>query len=291
MSAAIRDYVEQHSPMIDRALRSLLPVSKLGGTDCLNEAIEYALFGGKYMRPVLALLAAESCGAAPAAALPVACAVEFLHAASLALDDLPAMDDAGLRRGRAAVHVRYGEELAILASLALLNEAYGIFARYPGLLPKAVQEIGIDGMIGGQAADVCGERCQSRTEKTTALMRLTMAAGASAAGSGSAECETLAAFGHAVGEAYQIYDDLADAFAQDIDLGKTAGQDRRHGRFSIVSELQTEAACEHAAGLIHRACETVYAQFGDRRATRLLEDFANEILVRGLELVKFDLVR
>jgi farnesyl diphosphate synthase len=154
-----------------------------------------------------------------------------------------------------------------------------------------VQEIGADGMIGGQAADVCGCPSESRTEKTTALMRLTMTAGAAAAGARSADSGILAAFGHAVGEAYQICDDIADACGRDIDLGKTAGQDRRHGRFSIVGERGPAAAWEHAASLIRDACRTVYARFGDSPGTRLLEEFANGILVRGFELVKFELVR
>src|SRR4051794_38938900 len=114
MSVAIRTYIEQHCPLIERALSSRLPVSRLQGAAALNDAVSYAvLSGGKRMRPVLTLLAAEICGAEAEAALPAACAVEFLHAASLALDDLPAMDNAGLRRGRAAVHVLYGQDHAI----------------------------------------------------------------------------------------------------------------------------------------------------------------------------------
>lgn len=287
MPAGIRDYVKQHSPLIDEALRSLLPVSKLAGADRLNRAIEYAVLGGgKRMRPVLALLSAEICGAAPSAALEVGCAVEFLHAASLALDDLPVMDDAAMRRGRAAVHVRFGGDIAILASLALLNESYKFFARYPGLLRRAVEEIGVDGMIGGQAVDVCGSNSEGRMEKTTALTRLSMAAGASAAGASQADSEVLVAFGHAMGEAYQICDDIADAFGSAADLGKTAGQDQRHGRFSIVDELGTDRAYEHAADLLQRACGAVHKHFGRCVHATLLEEFANGILVRGLELAR-----
>ena len=295
MSAAIRTYIEQHSPLIDRALRSYLPVSKLEGAGILNDAIAHAvLAGGKRMRPVLTLLAAEVCGAKVEAALPGACAVEFLHAASLALDDLPAMDDAGLRRGRATVHVLYGQDQTILAALALLNAAYGIFAGVPGLLPLALREIGVDGMIGGQAGDLCSATWGNRLEKTTALTRLTMATGASAAGASAREIEVLMDFGHALGEAYQICDDIADTAGAELDLGKTAGQDARNGRRSIVNDLGREEASEYTRLLIDRACHSLRGHFGDLPPVKLLEEFVGTMVARGFELVKpqgFELVQ
>ncbi|MFN7993341.1 MAG: polyprenyl synthetase family protein [Bryobacteraceae bacterium] len=284
MSTGIRAYIEQQSPVIDRALRSKLPISKLGGAQCLNDAVSYAVFsGGKRMRPILALLAAEICGAPAALALPVACAVEFLHTASLTLDDLPPMDDAGLRRGRAAAHILFGQDMAILASLALLNEAYVIFAEVPGLLPCAFREIGVNGMIGGQAADLRATRSHSRMEKTTALARLTMAAGAMVAGARAAETDALVSFGHALGEAYQISDDVADVLGSEPDMGKSTGQDQRHGRSSALVELGIGGAWEYARELIDRAGGRLRDCFGNVAQAELLEDFARSVVSRGFE--------
>ena len=140
-------------------------------------------------------------------------------------------------------------------------------------------------MIGGQAADIGGTRENSGLEKTTALTRLTMAAGAAAAGAESGDAELLAEFGHALGEAYQICDDIADAFGNDLELGKTAGQDDRHGRGSAVTELGRDAACEYARDLVERACRRLRNRFGDREPVALLEEFARSIVVRGYELV------
>jgi geranylgeranyl pyrophosphate synthase len=286
MSTALDAYIQQQQPLIDRALRARLPISKLGGSATLNEAVAYAvLSGGKRMRPILALLAAEACGASAESALGVGCAVEFLHAASLALDDLPAMDDAGLRRGRASVHALYGQGVAILAALALLNESYAIFAGYPELLPRAVREIGVDGMVGGQAVDIYGSSARSRFEKTTALTRLSMAAGAAAAGASPADAHVLIAFGHSLGEAYQICDDVADAFSSDAELGKTTQQDRRHGRGSAVEEFGEVQASEHAAGLVRNACENLRGRF-EGYAAELLQDFAYSVVERCFAVVK-----
>ena len=143
-----RDLIESH-------LRALLPTSGLRETDRLNAAIRYAVFpGGKRMRPILTLLGAEAAGGQAEAALDAACAVEFLHAGSLIFDDLPAMDNARERRGVPALHLVFGEDIAVLAALALLNQAYAIFGRSPRLIAEAVSCIGINGMIGGQAVDL-----------------------------------------------------------------------------------------------------------------------------------------
>ena len=287
MSTGIAAYIEERHLLIERALHSRLPVSHFAGAERLNEAVAYAVLGGgKRMRPVLAMLAAGICGAPPEAALPVGCALEFVHAASLALDDLPAMDDAALRRGRPALHLRHGQDMAILAAVALLNEAYAIFSDVPGLVCRAIREIGVNGMVGGQAADLRDSHSPGRMEKTTALTRLTMIAGAAAAGAGAADADALAAFGHALGEAYQICDDIADAAAREFELGKTAGQDRRHGRSNLVAEVGAAAACKHAHDIAERACHRLRAAFGDRPETALLEEFARSIVERGLLLVR-----
>ncbi|MCU1325613.1 MAG: Polyprenyl synthetase [Bryobacterales bacterium] len=289
MSGGIRSYIEQHAPVIDRALGERMPVSSLSGAERLNDAVHYALFsGGKRMRPVMVLLSAELCGAKPHAAMTAACGVEFLHAASLILDDLPAMDDAAVRRGFPTVHTVFGEDMALLAAVALMNEAYAAFAEVPSLLRTAVREIGISGMIGGQAADVCGAHSRSRLQKTTALTRLAMACGAESAGACRADTEAVVAFGEALGEAYQICDDMVDAFSTDAESGKTTGQDQRHRRWNSMTELEGHAACERVHLLIEVSLERIRGRFGRSREAELLKEFAWSIVGRGLELVKDD---
>jgi geranylgeranyl pyrophosphate synthase len=281
MSALIREYIEEHRESIERTLRSCLPESSLAGADDLNRAIEYAVFpGGRRMRPILTLLASEICGGSSQQALRAAAAVEFVHAASLAIDDLPCMDDAGLRRGAAAVHVLHGADLAILAALALLNRAYSLFAEVPGLLAHAVREIGASHMIGGQAIDLRGQNTAGRMEKTTSLTRLTMVAGAAAADAGIRDMAPLIAFGHDLGQAYQICDDLADVFDSDESTGKTSGQDCRHGRGSAVSNLGPTRARARAADLIDQAARDVRAHFGPTGPVEILVAFAQSVVPR-----------
>lgn len=240
------------------------------------------------MRPILVLLGAEICGARPETALRVAAGVELLHAASLIVDDLPAMDDAGTRRGLPAVHVVFGDDVALLAALALLNEAYAIFASLPALFPIAIREIGASGMIGGQAADLNGACDTSRLEKTTALARLTMAAGAAAAHAKPRETAELMSFGGALGEAYQICDDMIDMYAGDAESGKTCGQDQRLGRGNLAEQLGGRLAAKRAVDLIDDSVDRIRRCFGDSAKTALLEEFARSVVKRALAMVKHD---
>lgn len=281
MSARIAAYVEQHSQMIEQALYAALPVSTLAGTDRFNEALRYAVSGGKRMRPILALLAAGVCGVSPEKALAPAAAVEFLHAASLVFDDLPAMDDAQIRRGRPAVHAAFGEDIALLVALALFNEAYALVASFPGLLSTAVREIGSRGMIGGQAADLIGKQARSRLEKTSALMRLTMAAGAAAGHAKESDAQVLASFGQALGEAYQICDDMVDLLANSAAAGKTTHQDERHSRMNLATELGYTRSCNRVRQLAEAAVARLRAHFGDSIHVQLLGDFAQGIVESG----------
>ena len=193
-------FVARERRAIETALCDNLPLSSLPGAHQLNKALAYAIFpGGKRLRPALALLAARLAGTPRTQSLTVACAIEFLHSSSLVLDDLPAMDDASLRRNRRALHLVYGEGVALLAAIALLNRAYellagaartGSDARAGGdLLRAATSCIGADGMVGGQALDLAlradganADALATRDLKTVALMRLMMTAGALARG-------------------------------------------------------------------------------------------------------------
>jgi geranylgeranyl pyrophosphate synthase len=287
MSDSLRAYVTGYTELINEALHARLPLSNLAGTRRLNEAILYAVFsGGKRMRPLLVLLGAGVCGAPEEQALPVAAAVEFLHAASLVFDDLPSMDDASTRRGLASLHQVFGEDIALLAGLALLNEAYAVFADTPALLSTAVREIGPRGMIGGQAADISGTHVDSRLEKTTSLLRLTMAAGAAAAGAGSYDSNVLIAFGESIGEAYQICDDMLDTLGA-AHSGKDGDQDARHSRCNVAARLGYKASIQRVQDLFEGAIERLGEHFGRTHHVRLLEDFAR-VIVRSPEPVVYD---
>src|SRR5215475_5952635 len=156
----LTNFITHHQPMIEAALEQSLPLSAQRGAERLNEALRAAVFpGGKRWRPILTLLGTMAGGGDAQSSAPIACAIEFLHTSSLILDDLPSMDDARLRRGRAALHLIYGEGLAMLAALALLNRAYEFLARCgearaSRLIAETARCVGTDGMIGGQAADL-----------------------------------------------------------------------------------------------------------------------------------------
>jgi geranylgeranyl diphosphate synthase type II len=269
-----------HRTLIDTGLRAHLP---RGGALCtadLNHAVEYAVFpGGKRLRPALALLGAEVAGCDVRHAVAAACAVEYLHTSSLIFDDLPAMDDAGMRRGRLAVHLRFGEDVALLAALTLLNRAYAIFGATPRLIAEAAMCIGERGMIGGQSVDLQSRMewedgpgsalFASRNQKTTALMRLTLTAGALACGASGASVAALARCGYLLGDAYQICDDMLDRFSPLEVTGKTAGQDERHHRPSHVDAAGTQACRDHAVQLVEAAKAAAVDQFGQSSAAPL----------------------
>jgi geranylgeranyl pyrophosphate synthase/GT2 family glycosyltransferase len=234
---------------------------------CLNDALHYALFpGGKRLRPLLTILAARIFSAQDERVVKAACAVELVHASSLIIDDLPCMDDADIRRGRQALHRVYGEEVALLAGIALLNQAYALFSETPELIREAVECIGVDGMIGGQAIDLCadprGVSLAERDRKTSALMRLALTAGALAAGASRQDVAPLAAAGQQLGQAYQICDDLLDAGLADDSSGKTIGQDLRHHRPSHGARLDADARRAEAVGLVDQVRRSLLDHFG-----------------------------
>ncbi|HEX8634134.1 MAG TPA: polyprenyl synthetase family protein [Pyrinomonadaceae bacterium] len=298
MTEQLSRFIAQHGAQIEDALHAHLPYSSQAGAERLNDALDYALFpGGKRLRPVLALAAARLAGATDEQGIIVGCAVEFLHSSSLILDDLPAMDDADLRRNRRALHLVYGEGLAVLAALALLNQAYALLTRAaelsasPGattgaLLREAARTVGADGMIGGQVIDLelratsANDRAlASRDLKTVALMRLMMIAGAQARG---AEVETIAAlagFGERFGRVYQICDDLLDEPGAGALSGKTARQDARHLRPSAVSVLGAGASERLACALAREGASLLVGKFGERGEARVLIE-ASEMMLR-----------
>jgi geranylgeranyl diphosphate synthase type II len=221
----------------------------------LAEAMRYSLLaGGKRVRPVLCLATAEGFGCAAVDALPAALALELVHTFSLVHDDLPALDDDALRRGRPTAHVVFGEDIAVLAGDALLNHAFalvcdhqgGTDARRVAALRELVSAVGLLGMIGGQYRDVRPQEILDASSlertsrlKTGALLGASAACGAIVAGAG--------AFGVELGLLFQIVDDILDETGSDEALGKQAGADARRGRRTFASELGLAGARERAS--------------------------------------------
>lgn len=212
-STELRSTASELHSVIESSLQGLLREGEV------SPAVRYAMFsGGKRIRPMLTLLAVQACGGDVREGLPAACAIECLHCASLIWDDMPCMDNAPERRGVSAVHVVFGEALATLAALSLLNCAYAIFGRYSGLAAEA--GLCVAAMIEGQAADLEGGPGRDHRQasgqtygKTTGLMRLTLTAGAIACGTSKTDVCVLARCGGYIGEAYQIFDDFEDGDA------------------------------------------------------------------------------
>ena len=301
MSEKLSRFIDAQKSEIERALREALPMSSITGAARLNDALEYAVFpGGKRLRPVLSILGARLAGAAREQTMAVACAVEFLHSSSLILDDLPGMDDARLRRDRPALHITFGEGLAVLAAVALLNQSYALLAEAARackeerasavLIVEAARCVGADGMVGGQAVDLEArtlwadrETLASRDLKTVALMRLMMTAGAIACGGGrdTPDVRALSEFGECFGRAYQVCDDiLDDGSAHFASTGKTEGQDARHLRPNAVSAFGLAGAHALAAQLIEQGVARLNERFGRREEVELLADAARLIALR-----------
>ena len=273
---------------VDAALDRWVPAS--GCEPALVwEAMRYSLMaGGKRLRPLLALAAAEAVaqrdGRDPdesrALALPAAGALELIHTYSLVHDDLPAMDNDVLRRGRPTAHVVFGEGLAILSGDALLTEAFAVLARDPEgdhLASRKIAAIGIIanaagacGMVGGQAIDLKAAAPDAvaldadalrdmHARKTGALIRASCLAGAAMAGGDVATLAGISAYGDQIGLAFQIVDDILDVEGASADLGKTAGKDAAAGKPTYVSLYGLDGSRQRASECIARAGEALAA--------------------------------
>jgi geranylgeranyl diphosphate synthase type II len=248
-------FIEQCQAAVERRLAELTP-DRDARPARLAEAARYALLSpGKRFRPMLTLLTAREFGGDPAAALDVACACEMVHAASLILDDLPCMDDAGLRRGRVTTHKAFDEATAVLASVGLLNLAYGVVACAPGLAgplkadlaARLSRAVGFSGLVAGQAMDL-EHRDRARApedldllnhRKTGVLMVAAAEAGALIAGASSLAVLGVGEFATHLGLAFQIHDDILDVEGG-ADLGKDVGKDA--GMTTLVSAIGLEGA-------------------------------------------------
>ena len=253
-------YPEDLRALVDAELEGLR-FSPAQATAGLEEAMRYSLLaGGKRVRPVLALATARALGADPERFLPVACAIELIHTYSLIHDDLPAMDDDDLRRGLPTSHVKYGEDVAILAGDGLFAEAVRLFCEQPGepaRVLSALRELaaatGVDGMVGGQYADVAGEVTDAEGLRALHALKtgrlIAASVGVVLVLEGLPEPETIPyrQFAGELGVLFQIVDDILDVTQSEEQLGKPRGSDERHGKLTYASLFGLERARELAA--------------------------------------------
>ena len=281
-----REYLAEQQRIVDKELDRLLPAESVP-PQTIHRAMRYSLFvGGKRVRPVLAIAAARAVADDVPGIASVACSLELIHTYSLIHDDLPALDNDDLRRGRPTCHKQFGEAMAILAGDALLTLAFQVLAELNSRLDdkKAwlVAELAsasgtVGGMIGGQVADLEGEGQTPTAEllesihraKTGALLRASVRMGAIAAGADEAQLRALTCYGQHIGLAFQIVDDILDVEQSSEQLGKTAGKDAEQKKVTFPAvyglEVSHRMAEDERIGA-HRALEAF-----DARADRLRE--------------------
>jgi geranylgeranyl diphosphate synthase type II len=271
------EYLNAKRAEVDAALDRHLPPADTH-PPLIHQAMRYAVLGGgKRIRPIAAIAAAEACGANVEPILMHLCALELIHTYSLVHDDLPALDNDDLRRGRKTTHVVFGEAMGVLAGDALLTEAFAWLARpVRGLDPmrqlRAITEVAtaIDstGMIGGQVADIVAERSQESNDDHDALLRelhfihrnktgklftASVVLGGLLGGATEEQLDALRRYGDALGLAFQIIDDLLDIEESSATLGKTAGKDIAQGKLTWPALLGADSARAEVARLLEVA--------------------------------------
>ncbi len=289
VDAQLRTWLDETRGTIDAALEKFLP-SPPAAPPLVCDAMRYSLFaGGKRFRPILALAAAEAAALArgvavadaQALALPAACAIELIHTYSLVHDDLPAMDNDTMRRGRATAHVVYGDGMAVLSGDALLTEAFRLMSCEPqegtaGIVESdlarrrlrtvaiVADAAGASGMVGGQAIDLeaaadgaapldADALRAMHARKTGALIRGAALAGIVMAGGSRAHVEAVGQYATSLGLAFQIVDDILDVEGASADLGKTAGKDAAAGKPTYATLYGVERSRALAAESIEQA--------------------------------------
>lgn len=288
-NADLREYLAERCQLVDAALERLIPG---GGTRpaTLHKAMRHSMFaGGKRLRPVLCLAAAEACGGRVEDAIYNACAVECLHTYSLIHDDLPCMDDDDMRRGVPTCHKVYGEAMALLAGDALQALAFELVtktpvaANHPGavMVLELARTAGSLHLVGGQVADLEGEGRKLPLEdlrfihegKTAALLTTSVKLGGMSANGSTEQLRALHDFGMATGLAFQIIDDILDVTQTSEKLGKSAGKDIASEKSTYPALMGLEASREEAHKLTEAANRALDV-FGDSAARlRQLADY------------------
>jgi geranylgeranyl diphosphate synthase, type II len=305
MTPLLRRFFDRHSRLVNRSLRRSLPPAALQ-PKIIHRAMRYSIdAGGKRLRPILVIAGAEACGSRAAKVLPTACALEMVHTYSLIHDDLPAMDDDDLRRGRPTNHKVFGDAVAILAGDALLTQAFRLIAdnaRVSGVSPRAVVDVvrivsdgaGTRGMVGGQVADVESEDGRWKDSrkrilrsprkllefihlnKTAALIRASLVSGAVLGGGTRRQVAALDDYGRWIGLAFQVADDVLDRTGDKKKLGKR-GSDRANEKLTYPALYGLDRSIQIGRDMVRRA-HAALAPFGRRAA--VLHDLADYIISR-----------
>ena len=290
----LKAFLAERQRSVDRALHAALPPAARKPVT-IHKAMRYSLFAGgaKRLRPILCLAAAEACGGDPAEALPLACAVECIHTYSLIHDDLPSMDNDDLRRGQPTCHKVFGDGMAVLAGDALLTFAFELVATAEGwprygtrtLVAELAVTSGSLRLIAGQVADLEGEGKRINEKqlrfihegKTAALLTTAIRFGAMSANATPAHLRALTRFGHALGLAFQVIDDILDVTQTSEKLGKSAGKDLAAQKATYPSVLGMDGARAEAQRLTAGA-RAALRPFG--RKASVLRALADHLLQR-----------
>ena len=286
---SLNDYITEQCALIDAALDRLLPAED-ESPETIHKAMRYSIFaGGKRMRPVLCLAAAEACGGLAVDALVPACAVEMMHTYSLIHDDLPCMDNDDYRRGRLTNHKVFGEANAVLAGDALLTAAFETAANAPAdawtivrIIRILSETAGANGMVGGQVLDLAGEKIRLEADaihtihalKTGALISAACRMGAAAAGAGEKEIRAADAYAKALGLAFQLRDDMLDVLGDAEKMGKATGMD---GSKNTFVSLYGVGECSK---MIERYTDEAIDALADFTDTEFLAELAQRLALR-----------
>ncbi|MBL9114984.1 MAG: polyprenyl synthetase family protein [Verrucomicrobiaceae bacterium] len=283
MSLSLKDYLVERCALVDAALDRFIPSAETRPAT-LHKAMRHSVFaGGKRLRPVLCLAAAEACGGRVDTAMAAACAVECMHTYSLIHDDLPSMDDDDFRRGVPTCHKVYGEGIAVLAGDALQALAFELAAKYDtsALVAELARTAGSLHLVGGQVADLEGEGKKVPLEdlryihesKTAALLTTSLKLGAMSARANEEQLAAIHAFGMATGLAFQIIDDILDVTQTSEKLGKSAGKDLASEKSTYPALLGLDASRAEAKRLTQEAHEatSIFGTQGER--LRQLADY------------------
>jgi geranylgeranyl diphosphate synthase type II len=290
----LKDILESGCRMIDAALEHLLPAGETYPTS-IHKAMRHSVFaGGKRLRPILCMEAARMiAGELPPGIDDLGSALEMLHTYSLVHDDLPALDNDDLRRGKPTCHVVFGEATAILAGDALQTQAYEVLARLqcaPDATVRIISEIARgtgtqEGMIGGQVVDIESERVPAdaatlnyiHRAKTGALITAGVVSGGVYAGAEDADIQRLRTYGHGIGLAFQIVDDVLDVTQSSEQLGKTAGKDTASKKLTFPALFGIDESLRRADELV-QAATSALDSYGERGAT--LKELAHFLVER-----------
>jgi len=291
----LETYLKTKKEVVDGAIARFLPGEE-NFPPLLFRAMRYSVFaGGKRLRPILCIAAAEAVGGVMEAVLPAACALELIHTYSLIHDDLPAMDNDDYRRGMLTSHKVFGEAVAILAGDALLTEAFHLLSakeltdRFPpenalAVIREVSEAAGCFGMVGGQVVDITSEGKRIdlttlhdiHTRKTGAMIRASVRTGAILAGAAEETLQSLTYYGDYVGLAFQITDDVLDVEGDREQLGKETGADRSRRKATFPALIGVEASREKTRELVAMALGAIDSLDEKADPLRLIAGFVGE---------------